>query len=580
MKILLVALLICIPSFLAADEGHHHEDLTEAQLGTVHFPSSCSAAMKKPVERGVAMLHSFWYEEAEKEFGEIEKDDPQCAIARWGVAMSLWHQLWNRPEMAVLERGARELRRAKSMQATPREKDYISALNEFYSHPKRPYQKRADAYSKAMEKVVQRNPDDHEAAAFYALSLLAAEPDHDKSNVYPQKAAAVLERLFVGEPNHPGVAHYLIHTYDKPDMAQQGLPAARRYAQIAPAAPHALHMPAHIFARLGLWQDDIDSNMRSIEATQKEAAMHMGGEGHQFHAMDFLVYAYLQTGREEDAQKIIDEVRAMPAMLDMYGMGDDPRPWWLSGVEADYVLELHRWQEAASLSLVSNGNDFDHAITRAARAVGAARTPDVAQVKIEISELEALLKKQEKVRTKDRSAYEGVANDLTIARAWLAYAEGHHDEAVTMLKPLANKEEGEAEASQGIPAHEMIADMLLESNRPAEALVEYETTLKTNPGRFNSLYGAAQAAEQAGKQETATRYYSDLVKNCAGSTSERAELKRARAAMETKARDAARNFSPHVPSDVKAPAPSQLISLPSNRLYFGPGRLNLLQPEH
>jgi tetratricopeptide (TPR) repeat protein len=563
MKMLLIAVLLCVSCFAAADEGHHHEDLTEAQLGTVHFPSSCSAAMQKPIERGVAMLHSFWYEEAEKEFGEIEKDDPQCAIARWGVAMSLWHQLWNRPEMAVLERGAGELKRAKSMQATPREKDYISALNEFYSHPKRAYQKRVDAYSKAMEKVVQRNSDDHEAAAFYALSLLAAEPDHDKSNVYRQKAATVLEKLFATEPNHPGVAHYLIHTYDKPDMAQQGLPAARRYAQIAPAAPHALHMPAHIFARLGLWQDDIDSNMRSIEATQKEAAMHMGGGGHQFHAMDFLVYAYLQTGREEDAQKIIDEVRAMPAMQDMYGMGFDPHVTALATFQASYALELHRWNDGAQLPPVEGAPDWSQSVTYLARAIGAARSGKVEQARKEISQLETIQKTLEPQRKKDQGEYQGVTNNLTVARAWLAYAGGYHDEALRLMRTIADKEEGEAEASQGIPAHEMIADMLLESNRPAEALVEYETTLKTNPGRFNSLYGAAQAAEQAGKQETATRYYSDLVKNCAGSTSERAELKRARAAIETKARDAARNFSPHVPSDVKAPAPSQLIALPS-----------------
>jgi len=310
MKILFaiaIALAIAVPSYLTADdEGHHHEEMTEAQLGTVHFPSSCSVAVQKPIERGVAMLHSFWYEEAEKEFQQIEKDDPQCAVARWGVAMSLWHQLWNHPDVATLERGGAELKQGRSLQGTPREKDYIIALSAFYAHPKKAYQKRVSAYSKAMEKVDQRNPDDHEAAAFYALSLLAAEPDRDKTNQYRKKAAAVLEKLFAEEPNHPGVAHYLIHTYDKPDMAQQGLPAARKYAQLAPGAPHALHMPAHIFARLGLWQDDIDSNVASVAATRKEAAMHMGGEGHQFHALDFLVYAYLQTGREQDAQKIID----------------------------------------------------------------------------------------------------------------------------------------------------------------------------------------------------------------------------------------------------------------------------------
>jgi len=546
MKTILLVFLLAVPCYVAADDeghghgSHHHEDLTEAQLGTVHFPSSCSATMQKPVERGVAMLHSFWYEEAEKEFEQIEKDHPQCAIAHWGLAMSLWHQLWNRPELAVLQRGGEQLKQAEHMPATAREKDYIKALAAFYQHPKRSYDKRATAYSDAMEKVMQRNPDDHEAAAFYALSLLASDSDKDKADEHRHKAAAVLEKLFAEEPNHPGVAHYLIHTYDKPDMAQQGLAAARRYAQIAPAAPHALHMPSHIFARLGLWQDDIDSNVRSIEATQKEAAMHMGGEGHQFHAMDFLVYAYLQTGREAEAKKIIDEVKAMPPMKDMYGMGSDPRPWWLSGAQAAYALEMHRWQEAASLGLESEGNDFDHAITRAARAIGAARTGEVAQARTEISELEGLLKKQAKIRKKDRWAYDGVANELTIAKAWLAYSEGHHDQAVSMLRPLADKAPGEAEASEGIPVREMIADMLLEAKRPPEALAEYEATLKSDPGRFNALYGAAQAAEQSGKSDKAREYYSQLLKNCEGSKSDRAELKRARKSMQMQATTAAR----------------------------------------
>jgi len=536
---LFLVLALSTPCYLAADDeghdhaGHHHENLTEAQLGSVHFPSSCSTAMQKPVERGVAMLHSFWYEETEKEFEQIEKDDLQCAIAHWGLAMSLWHQLWNRPELAVLQRGGEQLKSAKHMQATAREKDYIKALEAFYQHPKRPYEKRAAAYSNAMQKVMQRNPDDHEAAAFYALSLLAADPDKD--NTYREKAAAVLEKLFAEEPNHPGVAHYLIHTYDKPDMAKQGLPAARRYAQIAPAAPHALHMPAHIFARLGLWQDDIDSNVRSIEATQKEAAMHMGGEGHQFHAMDFLVYAYLQTGREADAQKIIDEVKAMPPMKDMYGMGSDPRPWFLSGAEAVYVLELHRWKETAALEPVAEGNDFDHAITYTARAVGAARSGNVEQVKKEIAQLEVAQKKQEAVRKKDHWAYERVTDELTMARAWLAYTEGRLDEAVSSLRPLADKEHGEAEASEGIPVHEMIADMLLDAKRPADALTEYEATLKTDPGRFNALYGAAQAAEQSGKADKAGKYYSELLKNCEGSKSDRAELKHARERVEARA---------------------------------------------
>src|SRR3954462_9568576 len=535
--VFLLAFSLCAPKFLAADdEGHHHEELTEAQVGIVHFPSSCLTAEQKPVERGVAMLHSFWYEEAEKQFQQIEKDDPKCAIARWGVAMSLWHQLWNRPDRAVLDRGGAELKAGKSLPATPREKDYIAALSKFYEHPGKPYQKRVTAYSRAMGRVYQRNPDDHEAAAFYALSLRAAEPDHDKTDANRKKAAAVLEKLFAEEPNHPGVAHYLIHTYDKPEMAQLGLPAARKYAQLAPAAPHALHMPAHIFARLGLWQDDIDSNVRSIAATQKEAAEHMGGEGHQFHAMDFLVYACLQTGHEQDAQKIIDEVRAMPPMHDMYGMGFDPRMFALSGFSAAYELELHHWNEAARLTPVSGAGDYDQSVTYDARAIGAARSGNLEQARKEIAQLERIQKKVGSNKKKDQGEYDGVGDELVEARAWLAQAEGHNDEAVRLMRSIADKEEGEAEASQGIPAHEMIGDMLLESKHPEEALVEYEATLKSDPGRFDALYGAAQAAEQAGKHDQANDYLAKLVKNCEGATSDRAELKHAREVVE--ARDA------------------------------------------
>ena len=561
--VILAALLTCSCFLVADDDSHHHEDMNEVQVGTVHFPSSCAAAVQKPIERGVAMLHSFWYEEAEKQFQQIEKEDPQCAIAHWGVAMSLWHQLWNRPDKPVLERGGAELKAGRALHTTPREHDYIVALSAFYAHPSRSYQRRVTAYSKQMAKVSKRNPEDHEASTFYALSLLAS--DHDKSNTNRNQAAAVLEKLFAEEPNHPGVAHYLIHTYDKPDMAQQGLPAARKYAQLAPAAPHALHMPAHIFARLGLWQDDIASNEASIAATQKEAAMHMGGEGHQFHAMDFLVYAYLQTGREADAQKIIDEVRAMPPMKDMYGMGFDPRMFALSTFPASYVLELHDWKEAAQLPVVEGASDLDKSVTYSARAMGAARSGDLEQARKEVAQIETLRKKLEPGKKKDDSEYEGVSEDLTIAQAWLAHAEGHDDEALRLLHTIADKEEGEAEASQGIPAHEMIADILLESKHPEQALAEYETSLKNDPGRFDSLYGAAHAAAAAGRTDKAKDYYAQIVKNCEGSNSERAELKQARAEAEKLAKLASQSTSLLVPQLKPSSAkPTRKLSLSSN----------------
>src|SRR5947207_14050550 len=311
-------------------------------------------------------------------------------------------------------------------------------------------------------------------------------------------------------------------------MAKLGLPAARRYAQLAPAAPHALHMPAHIFARLGLWQDDIDSNVRSIEATQKEAAMHMGGEGNQFHAMDFLVYAYLQTGREADAQKIIDEVSAMPPMHDMYGMGFDPTEVAMSAVPAAYALELHHWKQAAELQVIDGASDFDKSVTYSARAIGAVRSGNLDQARKEVAQLETLQKKLKPGKKKDEGEYEGVSEKLATAQAWLAHAETHDDEALRLLHKIADKEEGEAEASQGVPAHEMIADILLESKHPEQALPEYELSLKNDPGRFDSLYGAAHAAAAAGKNDKAKEYYAQVVKNCEGSASERGELKQAR----------------------------------------------------
>ena len=371
-----VVLLVSCSPLLFADEGHHHEEITAEQLGTVHFPVSCSASVQKPFEKAVALLHSFWYEEAEKAFQEIAKDDPKCAMAYWGVAMSKWHQLWNKPDAATISQGLAAVKKAKSLKPkTEREKAYIAAIGAFYEKSKKlDHQARATAYSNAMEKVYRDYPDDHEAATFYALSLLAADPGEDPTFANRKKAAAVLEKLFAIEPNHPGVAHYLIHSYDSPQLAQLGLPAAKAYAKIAPAAPHALHMPSHIFARVGDWQDDIDSNLASIAATRKTAAMHMGGEGHQFHAMDYLVYAYLQSGQDEKARQVIEEVRSMPEMKDMYGMGFDPRTYALSDFPAMYEVELHHWTEAASLEPVATASRGDQAITHWARGIGGRST--------------------------------------------------------------------------------------------------------------------------------------------------------------------------------------------------------------
>jgi tetratricopeptide (TPR) repeat protein len=530
MKNLALLLLLALPfSLPVLAEDDHHEDLTPDQLGTVHFPVSCSASQQQPFERGVALLHSFWYEEAEKEFEQIGKDDPHCAMAHWGVAMSLWHQLWNEPDTATIQRGEAEVKAADLLRPqTSRERDYVAAIGSFYAGTdKRNHQARAVAYAQAMKQIYQNYPDDREGAAFYALSLLASEPENDTTLSNRKQAAAVLEKLFAEQPDHPGVAHYLIHSYDKPQLAKLGLPAARRYAQIAPAAPHALHMPSHIFARLGLWQDDIASNLASIAATRKTAAMHMGGEGHQFHAMSFLEVAYLQSGREAEAQAVIDEVRGMPPMKDMYGMGYDPRFYALTVFPAIYALELHQWGAAASLVPVPAAAPGDGAITYWARAIGSARSGKLAEARKDVEQIEkihaALLEE------KKTSVASAVDQDRREAVAWIDHAENRNDEATKALQTIAEREESLGDEPDGsIPAREMLADMLLEMNRPNQALAEYEVDLKFNPNRFNGLYGAAHAAELAAKIEQASAYYAELVKVCEGSSSDRPELRRAK----------------------------------------------------
>jgi tetratricopeptide (TPR) repeat protein len=532
--LLLFSSLIALAAFADASfadddkDHHHHEDLTASQLGTVSFPVSCSASVQKPFERGVALLHSFWYEEAEKEFQQIAVDDPHCAMAHWGVAMSLWHQLWNQPDAKVIEHGMDEVHEAKTTDGptTAREKAYIAAIKAFYSNSKKlKHEARAKAYSDAMKKVYETYPDDHEAAVFYALSLLASEPHDDATFANRKQAAAILEKLFAVDPDHPGVAHYLIHSYDKPQLAQLGLPAARRYAQIAPASPHALHMPSHIFARVGLWPDDINSNLASIAATRKTAAMGMGGEGHQFHAMDFLFYAYMQSGREAEAKALIEEIRAMPNKKDdMYGKGYDPHAATLAHLRAVYPVEMHDWASAAAL-LPTDGSTAEYSMIFWARAIGSAHLHQPDDVSKDIVEIERIYKKRVAEKSDFAEAAEG---DRKEAQAWLAFAEGKYDDAVEALRPIADKEDAMGDEPDGAPAREMIADILLEAKRPQQALAEYQTDLKLHPNRFDALYGAARAAEAAGQQKDATEYYALLLKVCDGSNSTRPELSRAR----------------------------------------------------
>jgi tetratricopeptide (TPR) repeat protein len=513
-----------------ADEGHHHEELTQEQLGTVHFPVSCTPDAQKTFEKGIALLHSFWYEEAEKTFLDAEKQDPKCAMAYWGEALSLWHQLWDRPTAATIKQASAELKKADKAKAeTERERDYIQALKAFYSNSKKTdHEARAQAYSAAMQKVYQKYPDDHEAAAFYALSLLASEPDNDTTFANRKQAGAILEKLFAEEPNHPGIAHYLIHTYDKPQLAELGLPAARRYAQIAPSAPHAVHMPSHIFARVGDWPDSIQSNLASIAATRKATEMGMGGEGHEFHAMDFLIYAYLQSGRETEALKVIEEVKTMPAMH-MGSMDRDMQAFAMSKFPAMYALELHRWSEAAALPVIPKADPGDRAYTYWAKTIGSARSGDLAGAKKNLAEIETIHK--DCVARKKPYVAEWTEVLYQEASAWVLHGEAKDEAATAALHKVADHEDAVGEEQTSMPAREMLADMLLEMKRPDQALAEYQGDLKFNPKRFNGLYGAAQAAEMAGQASQATEYYAVLVKTCAGSSSERPELAKAKQAV-------------------------------------------------
>ena len=524
---LVFAVFLC--SICVADEGHHHS-MTAEELGTVHFQTSCSPKVEADFNRGVALLHSFWYEEAEKTFHKVAKADSNCAMADWGISMSQYHQLWDYPEEKVLTENDGLLTQAEAMKATPREQEYIHALHAYFGKGPQgkgdyDHQARANAYSEAMEQLALHHADDREALVFYALSLLASQPPHDTTFVNRKKAAAVLEKVFAEDPNHPGVAHYLIHSYDKPQLAQFGLQAARSYAKIAPAAPHALHMPSHIFARLGLWQEDIDSNLASIAATRKTAAMHMGDASHQFHAMDFLVYAYLQSAHEAEVLREIKELGGIKSL--------DEDEWAYSVAKFNmlYDLELHHWDDAVKLQPLAGDHRYPNAMIHFARAIGGIRSGKIDAARADVQEIEKI--RLSLVADKKQEAADGVDWLGKEAGAWLLLAEGKGDDGVKALRAVADDEDAEGDQAD-IPAREMLADMLMQMNRPQEALAEYAKSLKSNPNRFNGLAGAAQAAEKLGQQKQAEAFYGQLLKACAGSNSDRPELKRARLTLASK----------------------------------------------
>ncbi len=530
-SLLVFACVLCAVPALALDDdmhAHHHEAIE--QLGKVSFPISCTPASQKAFERGVALLHSFGYEEAEEQFAEIAQKDPACAMAHWGIAMSLFHQIWERPQESTLKRGQGEIEKAQKIGAkTEREQGYISALAVFYRDPaSNDYLKRASAYSDAMGNLYRQNPTDLEAGAFYALSLLAAAPPDDTSLTAQKKAVAVLTPLFQQQPDHPGLAHYIIHASDSPQMAPMALDAARRYAEIAPSSAHAVHMPSHIFARLGLWQEDIQANLKSVALTQQSAAMYM--RGHELHAMHFLLYAYLQTGQDEAARQVVEQAKQIVAtppmngddtgMLEYYGFAAAHFP-------ALYDLEMHNWTDAAALQPAANAPPHLQRITYWAQTVAAARMGDVEATRRNaqrFDEAEAATRK-----TKNAHVLDGPNSARGEVHAWLAFAEKNNDEALRQMRQVADTQDKVGKAEVDIPAREMLADMLLQLNQPEQALLEYQKSMQIDPNRFNGLAGAARAAELAHQPAKANAYYAQLLKNCDdGKHSDRPELRSAR----------------------------------------------------
>ena len=522
--------VLCAAPVFAQDEhvqGHRHD--AGEQLGKVSFPISCAPDSQKPFERGVALLHSFGYEDAEQQFIEIAQKDSACAMAHWGIAMSQFHQIWERPQEAALKRGHGEMEKAQKLSAkTDRERGYISALALFYNDPVADYLKRAGAYSDTMGKLYQQYPQDLEAGAFYALSLLAAAPPSDTSLSAEKKAVGILNPLFQREPNHPGLAHYIIHSCDNPQLAPLGLDAARRYAGIASSSAHAVHMPSHIFARLGLWQEDIQANVKSVALTQQSSHMYM--HGHELHAMHFLLYAYLQTGQDAAAQQILEQSKQV--LSSMPAMGDDAGMLEYFGYAAAhfpaiYALELHHWADAAALEPAANASPHLQMITYWARTVGSARLGDV-----EATRQNAKLYEEAHEATR-KTKYAYVLDGPSITRgevqAWLAFAEKRPDDALRQMRQVADTQDQVGKAEVDIPAREMLADMLLSLNQPENALAEYEKSMKIDPNRFNGLAGAARAAELAHQSAKASAYSAQLLKNCGDApNSDRPELRSAK----------------------------------------------------
>jgi hypothetical protein len=531
-RVILIALCLMGTSAASA-EVQHEPPMTmarEGMVGRAHFPVSCRGE-QQAFDQATTLLHSFWYEKAEAAFAGIAERDPDCAMARWGQALSLWHPLWpDRPDNEVLARGRALLAQAHgAKQRTQQEAAWLGALAAFYAaEGSDDYPQRVLAYERAMARVHADSPREPEAAAFYALALLAsaqAAPP-DKSHARERKAADLLNQVLAVHPEHPGALHYLIHAYDSPPLAKHALGAARRYAQIAPAVPHAQHMPSHIFTRLGLWDESIASNRGAESAAKHFAAeMHLPGAwDEQLHAMDYLEYAYLQLTRDQDARAVQGELLAIPVT----SPANFKVAYAYAAIPARYAIERRQWREAADLNV--HHRDFPwarfpsaQAITEFARALGAARSGDVPRATRAVKRLASL----EGTLRESGDAYWATQVEIQrlAAQAWLAHAQGRHGEALVAMREAADLEDASEKrpVTPGpiVPARELLGDLLLELDRPGEALDAYRVALTESPNRFNSLAGALCAARRSGEQNIAQRYDGQLPRATADSRSSR-----------------------------------------------------------
>lgn len=535
---LLVGASILALAALVQDHSHAHP---EPQLGRLAFETSCSPAADSLVKRGLGWLHSFEYAQAAEAFGQAGAADPDCAISYWGVAMSHYHPLWAPPSEAEMAAGKAAIASAaRATKASERERAYLEAIATFYRDSDRlDHKSRALAYSAAMEELHSRYPDDREAAVFHALSLVAAGMmDKDPTFAREKSAAAILNRIFEQEPDHPGVTHYLIHGFDYPALARMALPAARRYAAIAPDSPHAQHMPSHIFVRLGLWDESIKSNRASESASRTHARM-LGladSSSERLHAIDYLAYAYLQTGQDRMAQDVL-------ATLNSIQRADPPVfsvAYAATAIPARLALERRNWSEAAALELEDNVRrlapldqfTWAEAHVHFARAVGAARKGDAGAARSEVAKLAAI----EQALVVPPGTYDWrtkVSIERQVAEAWLALAEGRGEEAARRMRAAADLDDSSEKhpVTPGaiLPAREQLGELLLDLGRPAEALAEFEQSLKRSPRRLAGLYGAARSARLAGKHDKATLHYAGLADLTRDGDGARAEVKEARA---------------------------------------------------